>query len=121
MFCDGKCINEGMPGVEKKQCGLYYTITMYNEFTKKDEEITKCGFLHLADSQIRLERSMLGVERAVQRSKNRKIEDDHELSKVVATGMMGMMHAFTNDSKKFGNAMGILQEFIKRPLPEIEE
>ena len=95
MFCKGKC----------DKCGLSYEIRMHNTMTNKDEIVKKCAFLHMADSYIRIEERLIGIQAAIESSRNEKAN----MSSVVATGFVGMMHAFNEDKDKFKNALKLIE------------
>ena len=102
MLCNGKCFKGN------KKCGLYYEIRMHNILLKKDEIIEKCAFLHMADSYIRIEERLIGIQAAVESSRNETANADNKMSSIVATGFIGMMHAFNKDKTKFENSMKLL-------------
>jgi hypothetical protein len=100
MFCKGKC----------DKCGLNYTITLHNVLLDKPEEVKRCAFMHMADSYMRLEQSMLQILQGIENSKNEKANADNKMSSVVATGFIGMMHAFNEDQTKFKNTLKLLSK-----------
>ena len=98
MFCKGKC----------DKCGISYEIRMHNVVTQRDEIIKKCAFHHMADSYIRIEERLIGIQAAMESSRNEKANADNKMSSVVATGFIGMMHAFNEDKEKFRNTLKLL-------------
>ena len=98
MFCKGKC----------DKCGLRYEIRMHNVILNKDEIVSKCAFHHMADSYIRLEERLIGIQAAVESSRNETTNADNKMSSIVATGFVGMMHAFNEDKEKFRNTLKLL-------------
>ena len=99
MFCKSKC----------DKCGLSYEIRMHNTMTNKDEIVKKCAFLHMADSYIRIEERLIGIQAAIESSRNEKANADNKVSSIVATGFIGMMHAFNEDKEKFKNALKLIE------------
>lgn len=97
-FCKGKC----------EKCGLAYEILMLNNLTNKTETVKKCAFHHMADSYIRLEERLIGIQAAIEDSRNEKADADNKLSSILGIGLTGMMHAFNEDKTKFENAMKLL-------------
>ena len=99
MFCKKKC----------DKCGLSYEIRMHNTVLNKDEMVKKCAFIHMADSYIRIEERLIGIQAALESSRNEKANADNKMSSVVATGFIGMMHAFNEDKEKFKNALKLIE------------
>ena len=99
MFCKNKC----------DKCGLLLEIRMHNILLNKDEIVKKCAFLHMADSYIRIEERLIGIQAAVESSRNEKADADNRMSSVVATGFVGMMHAFNEDKDKFKDAIRLIE------------
>ena len=99
MFCKKKC----------DKCGLLYEIRMHNVVTQRDEIVKKCAFLHMADSYIRIEERLIGIQAAVESSRNEKADADNKMSSVVATGFIGMMHAFNEDKDKFKDVLKLIE------------
>jgi len=91
------------------KCGLLYEIRMHNTILHKDEIVKKCAFLHMADSYIRIEERLIGIQAAVESSRNEKADADNKMSSVVATGFVGMMHAFNEDKDKFKDAIRLIE------------
>ena len=77
--------------------------------TNKDEIVKKCAFLHMADSYIRIEERLIGIQAAIESSRNEKANADNKVSSIVATGFIGMMHAFNEDKEKFKNALKLIE------------
>ena len=98
MFCKKKC----------DKCGLSYEIRMHNTVLNKDEMVKKCAFLHMADSYIRIEERLIGIQAAIESSRNEKANMDNKMSSIVATGFVGMMHAVNEDKEKFRNTLKLL-------------
>ena len=99
MFCKKKC----------DKCGLLCEIRMHNTVLNKDEIVKKCAFLHMADSYIRIEERLIGIQAAIESSRNEKANADNKVSSIVATGFIGMMHAFNEDKEKFKNALKLIE------------
>jgi len=99
MFCKGKC----------DKCGISYEIRLHNVILKRDELIKKCAFHHMADSYIRIEERLIGVQAAIESLRNEKADADNKMSSVVATGFIGMMHAFNEDKDKFKNVLKLIE------------
>ena len=102
MFCDGICENK------KKKCGLLYSVFMENTMTGQVEEVKKCAFLHMADSFQRLERGNINIQAAVESSRNEVANADNKMSSIIATGFIGMLHAFNENPEKFKKSLKIL-------------
>jgi uncharacterized protein YjcR len=105
MFCNGKC----------EKCRLNYSKMMENVVTNKVEEVKQCVFLHLMESQIRIELALIRIQKTMEGSRNQKANDDHKASTIVATGFLGLMHAFREDETKFKNILSLL-ESVNQPL-----
>ena len=86
MFCKGKC----------DKCGLSYEIRMHNTMTNKDEIVKKCAFLHMADSYIRIEERLIGIQAAVESSRNEKVNGDEKIAQTIANGFLGVMQSVDN-------------------------
>jgi len=99
MFCKKKC----------DKCGLSYEIRMHNTMTNKDEIVKKCAFLHMADSYIRIEERLIGIQAAIESSRNEKANADNKLSSILGIGLTGMMHAFNEDKEKFKNTLKLIE------------
>ena len=104
MFCDGRC-EKG-----KKRCGLLYGIIMEETITGKVEEFEKCAFHHIIDSLVRLEKGDIRLQAAIESSRNENANADHKMSSIVATGFVGMLHAFNDDPDKFKNSLKLLNQ-----------
>jgi hypothetical protein len=104
MFCDGKCIKG------RKKCGLLYTLTFEETLTGKIENIEKCAFHFIIDSLVRIEKGDIRLQAAIESSRNENANADHKMSSIVATGFMGMLHAFNEDPDKFKNSLNILKQ-----------
>lgn len=102
MFCKNNCESK------RGRCGLYYEIRLHNTITNKDELIKKCAFLHMADSFMRLETSLLRIQSSIETSAHEEANADHKLSNIVATGFLGMMHAFNEDHEKFEKTLKLI-------------
>lgn len=81
---------------------------MHNNLTNKAETVKKCAFHHMADSYIRIEERLIGIQAAIENSRNEKANADNKLSSIVGIGLTGMMHAFNKDKTKFENSMKLL-------------
>jgi len=90
------------------KCGLLYEIRMHNTILHKDEIVKKCAFLHMADSYIRIEERLIGIQAAVESSRNEKADADNKMSSILGTGLLGMMHAFNEDKDKFKKTIRLL-------------
>ena len=99
MFCKGKC----------DKCGISYEIRLHNILLNKEEIVKKCAFHHMADSYIRMEERLIGIQAAIESSRNEKANADNKVSSIVATGFVGMMHAFNEDKEKFKNALKLIE------------
>jgi len=99
MFCKGKC----------DKCGISYEIRLHNVILNKDEIVKKCAFHHMADSYIRVEERLIGIQAAIESSRNEKANTDNKISSIVAMGFTGMMHAFNEDKEKFKNALKLIE------------
>ena len=102
MFCDGQCKKDN------KICGLFYGIILQNNITGSIENIEKCAFHHIADSFMRLEQGNIKLQAAVESSRNEQANSDHKMSSIVATGFIGMLHAFNENPEKFKKSLKIL-------------
>ena len=100
MFCRGKC----------DECGLQLEIIMQNVMTQKPEQVKKCVFMHMIDSDIRIEQALIRIQAGIASSKSEKANADHKMSSIVATGFVGMMHAVNEDKTKFQNVLKILSK-----------
>ena len=96
MFCRGKC----------DECGLQLEIIMQNVMTQKPEQVKKCVFMHMIDSDIRIENALIRIQAAIENSRNEKANT----SSIVAMGFVGMMHAVNEDKTKFQNVLKILSK-----------
>ena len=112
MFCDGVC-EKG-----KKKCGLFYSIFMENTISKKVEEVKKCVFLHMADSFMRLEHGDIRIQAAIESSRNERANADKKMSSVVATGFIGMLHAFDENPDKFKRSLNVLNSISNKKMLE---
>ena len=114
MFCDGICKKKN------KKCGLLYEVIMEHnspDGSKKIETVEKCVFHHILDSMNRQETGQIRIQQAVEDSRNEKANSDHKISSVVATGFMGMLHAFNEDAVKFKRSLKLLSR-ATQSIPE---
>jgi len=86
MFCKGKC----------DKCNLLYEIRMHNILLKKDEVVKKCAFLHMADSYIRIEERLIGIQASIESSRNEKVSGDEKIAQTIANGFLGVMQSVDN-------------------------
>lgn len=122
MFCNGKC--KKIENNEEIVCGLFYEVIMERigpGGEKNVESIKKCAFHFMIDALHRLEQGHVRIQASVEESRNQKANDDHRSSTVIATGFMGLLHAFNKDQDKFMGALKLLNEAANRQPLTIED
>ena len=95
MFCDKKKCNK---------CGLHTQLTMENRMTGKVENYNMCTFTAILESLLRSEQGDIRIQKAIEESRNEKANSDHKTAHTVAVGMLGLIHA-VSDNEKAGQAI----------------
>lgn len=111
MFCDGKCKKKN------KKCGLFREV--YKDINGKIEPFEECIFLHMLESQLRVEQGNIRLQSAVESGRNEKANSDHMIANTIATGFVGIMHTINEDENAIPK-MKYLGKVIKKTDNEIE-
>jgi len=113
MFCEGKCKIKNDEGFEKR-CPHFYTIIRQENMSGNKVEIEKCVVGHLLDYAERIELALIRIQAAVEDSRNEGASNEVRNGNIIATGFIGMMHAFNEDSEKFEKCLSLMQNTLSK-------
>lgn len=122
MLCDGVC--KKIENNKEIICGQYCEVIMERvgpNGGKNIETVRNCRFHFMLDALHRLEQGHIRIQASVEESRNQKANDDHKASTVLATGFMGLLHAFKEDEDKFKRSMALLSKAANMQPLKLEE
>ncbi len=101
MLCDGKCIIKNKSGKEIKRCGMLQDMAHFKPDGNKipGSDYTRCVFGAILDKFSDLQKDNIRLQAAVESSRNEKAKGDMNTSHTVAMGMLGIIHALTDNEK----------------------
>jgi len=113
-FCNGKC------KTLKERCGLLQEMAHFNVDGIKvtGSEYDRCIFGAILDAMNVQQQRIVGVQKAVEESRNEKANSDYKTAHTVAVGMLGLIHAVTENEKSLGNIkrLGKIAKHIEKKL-----
>ena len=115
MFCTGEC--KKIENNKEVRCGLLYDIIMENVGPggkKTHENVQRCAFILMMESLARQEHGQIRIQAAVEDLRNEEAINETRTGSIVATGLMGMMHAVNDDKEKFEKCFAMLRSALSK-------